>query len=569
MTAPPADWSTACPDWADRIGRGASLMPVGALYRQTADDALDVFGALTLADAPNGPETLGTLSRPWVLEIVETLFGAQDPETKRRRITQYFLCISKKNGKSSIAAGIMLTALILNHRPSAEFLILGPTKEAADNAFKPIRDMIKAEPDLQARFHVQDFYRSVTDRLNGAVLKVVAADSGAVTGKKATGVFVDELHEFGKSPKAAHMLTEATGGLASRPEGFVFYCTTQSAEPPAGVFADKLAYARGVRDGRIVDPQFLPIIYEFPADWIAAERHRDLSNAYVTNPNWGLSVDEGIIRQKWQEAQEAGEHAVKDFLAKHLNVQIAMSMRADRWAGADHWAACAAPETVPTLEALLSRCEVVAVGIDAGGLDDLFGLAVVGRESGGRGRWLAWGHAWAHPSVFTRHKQHASRLMDFVRDGDLTIIERHKQDCEEVAEIIFAVESSGLAAPGKWIGADPACFEAVYDRLAAEGLDVELIAGVPQGWRLVGTIMQVERLLAEGNLVHSGSPLLSWCVSNAMIQPRGNAVLITKEASGRGKIDVLMALLDAAWVLARAPAGQPSIDDFIRSPVIL
>lgn len=554
MTAP-ADWSTACPDWADRIVRGASLMPVGALYRQTADDALDVFGALTLADAPNGPETLGTLSRPWVLEIVETLFGAQDPETKRRRITQYFLCIAKKNGKSSIAAGIMLTALILNHRPSAEFLILGPTKEAADNAFKPIRDMIKAEPDLQARFHVQDFYRSVTDRLNGAVLKVVAADSGAVTGKKATGVFVDELHEFGKSPKAAHMLTEATGGLASRPEGFVFYCTTQSAEPPAGVFADKLAYARGVRDGRIVDPQFLPLIYEFPADWIAAEKHRDLSNAYVTNPNWGLSVDEGIIRQKWQEAQEAGEHAVKDFMAKHLNVQIAMSMRADRWAGADHWEPCASP-AIADLDALLSRCEAAVVGIDGGGLDDLLGMAVIGRDADS-GQWLSWCHAWAHTSVLDRHKQHAARLRDLAADGDLTIVERMGQDCEEVAATVARVQAAGILAP-KGVGIDPSGVGSILDALESEDVESGCIVGISQGWRLTGAIKTAERKLAERALLHGGRPLMAWCVSNARIEPRGNAVLITKQASGQGKIDPLMALLNAVSLMAMAPAGDPA-----------
>src|SRR5690606_14815236 len=164
--------------------------------------------------------------------------------------------------------------------------------------------------------------RTITDRTNRATLKVVAADSATVAGKKAIGVFVDELHEFGKHRAAAAMLTEATGGLASRPEGFVFYCTTQSDAPPAGVFKAKLEYARQVRDGKIVDKKFLPVIYEFPSWMIEQRMHFDLSNGYVTNPNWDLAVDSECSAQKFQEAEADGEVSLRGFMAKHLNVEI-------------------------------------------------------------------------------------------------------------------------------------------------------------------------------------------------------------------------------------------------------
>src|SRR5574337_96507 len=105
--------------------------------------------------------------------------------------------------------------------------------------------------------HVQTHIKTITHRNSDATLKVVAADSNTVSGKKSVGTLIDELWLFGKQPDAENMFREALGGLASRPEGFVVYLTTQADDPPAGVFKQKLQYARDVRDGKIVDPCFV------------------------------------------------------------------------------------------------------------------------------------------------------------------------------------------------------------------------------------------------------------------------------------------------------------------------
>lgn len=557
-------WTTACPEWETRIVERESILPLKPIFQDQADDALDVFCNLRMVDATGSP-LMGETCQPWVLDLVAVLFGSYDQEARRRLITNYFLMVSKKNGKSTIAAGIMLTALILNVRASGEFIILAPTREAADNAYKPIRDMIKADPELEARFHEQEHLRTITDRLNQATLKVVAADSATVTGKKAIGVFIDELHEFGKQAKSANMLTEATGGLASRPEGFVFYCTTQSAAPPAGVFKAKLDYARGVRDGRIVDKRFLPIIYEFPKWMIEKDLHRDLSNAYVTNPNWGVSVDQQVIEQKYQEAREAGEEAIRDFLAKHMNVEIGLALMSSRWAGADFWEASAVP--VLTLDMLIAMSEVIAVGIDGGGLDDLLGFAAVGRDKRTRD-WLVWTHAWAHPSVLERRKAEAARFYDFEKQGDLTLSVRIGDDVNDVADLVEQIEASGLLDK---VGCDPVGIGAIYDAMIEREIPPEKIAAVSQGWRLGGAIKTAERKLAEGGMKHGGQPMMAWCVGNAKVEPRANSILITKQASGSAKIDPLMALFNAVTLISLNPEGRGN-DDFmaaIRNPIIV
>lgn len=542
------EWTTACPDWEARIVDRQSLVPFPPLFPGEAASALDVFRALRMVDAPGSP-TMGEVSRPWVTDFVSSIFGAYDPEAGRRLITEFFLLISKKNGKSTDAAGIMLTALLRNWRNSAEFLILAPTIEIANNSFFPARDMVRADDELSDLLQVQDHYRTITHRGTGATLKVVAADNETVGGKKATGVLVDELWLFGKRPNAENMLREATGGLASRPEGFTIFLSTQSDEPPAGVFRQKLQYARGVRDGRINDRRFLPVLYEFPERMLKAKQHREKAYFYITNPNLGASVDNEFLERELTKAEEAGEDSVRGFLAKHLNVEIGLGLRSDRWAGADHWEAQGRPGL--TLQELLTRCEVIAVGIDGGGLDDLLGLAAVGREIE-TGNWLAWCMAWAHPSVLERRKSEAPRFLDFEKEGDLVLVQRIGEDVEQLAAIVAEVYESGLLDK---IGVDPSGIGAVLDALIAAGVPQELVVGISQGWKLGGTIKTTERKLAEGSLIHGGRPMMAWCVGNAKVVPSGNAVLITKQASGFAKIDPLMALFDAVSLMALNPSA--------------
>jgi phage terminase large subunit-like protein len=327
----------------------------------------------------------------------------------------------------------------------------------------------------------------------------------------------------------------------------VLWLSTQSNEPPAGVWRQKLQYARGVRDGRIVDPQFCPVLYEFPEQMIAAGEHRNPANFYVTNPNLGASVDESFLVREFAKAEEAGEESVRGFLAKHLNVEIGLSLMSDRWAGAEFWEAQGT--ACLTLEAVLDRCEVVEVGLDGGGLDDLFGVAVMGRETN-TGNWLHWGCAFAHPTVMERRKSEAARFADFARDGDLRIVKAIGDDVAQIVEMVMQCEEAGLLDR---VGVDVAGIGAVVDALVDAGLPLERIVSVPQGWRMAGAIKTAERKLAEGALWHGGTALMAWCVGNAKIEPKANAVMITKQAAGFAKIDPLMALFNAVSLLMMNP----------------
>lgn len=541
-------WTTACPDWEDRIIKGDSLIPFEPLFPDSAAAALSVLHLLRIVDAPGSP-TIGEACEPWTDDLAGAIFGAYNPDNGVQMIKEFFLLIAKKNSKSTFAAAIMLTVLIQNWRQSAEFIILAPTKEVADNAYAPARDMVKADPELDGMMQVQDHLRTITHLATGATLKVVAADTNTVGGKKAAVVLIDEIHLFGKNPNAEKMLLEATGGLASRPEGFILYLTTQSDEPPAGVFRSKLMYARKVRDGEIHDPQFLPVLYEYPAAMIENKDYLNPENFYITNPNLGRSTSVDYIARKLKQAQETGEPETLNVLAKYLNVEIGLALRTDRWAGADYWQEQSC--TLVTLETILARAEVIDVGIDGGGLDDLLGLSLVGRDKE-TGDWLSWSRAWAHPSALKRNLQEAARFEDFARNGDLRIVQRIGDDVTELCDIVEEVFETGLLDK---IGVDPVGIGAIFDELVARSIPEDKIVGISQGWKLGGAIKTTERRLAEGKLKHAEQPLMAWCVSNCRVEPRANSILITKQASGSAKIDPVMALFNAVSLMSLNPAA--------------
>jgi phage terminase large subunit-like protein len=346
--------------------------------------------------------------------------------------------------------------------------------------------------------------------------------------------------------------------LASRPEGFVIYLTTQSDDPPAGVFRQKLQYARDVRDGKIHDPRFVPIIFEHPPDMVERKEHLLVENLGMVNPNLGYSVDQEFLEREFKKAQTGGEESFRGFLAKHANVEIGLNLRSDRWAGADFWEEQATQAV--TLQTILDECEVIDIGIDGGGLDDLLGFAVVGRKRKSH-EWLVWTHAWAHPSVMERRKSEGARFTDFAIDGDLTLVKTIGDDVTDVAQIVSQVERSGLLDK---VGVDPHGLGGIIEALHDMDIPPEKIVGISQGWKMTGAIKTSERKLAEGMMIHGGQKMMAWCVGNAKIEPRGNAISITKQAAGFAKIDPLMALFNAVSLMSLNPATDQIDQGFVN-----
>jgi phage terminase large subunit-like protein len=257
-------------------------------------------------------------------------------------------------------------------------LIVAPTHDVANLAFAQLVGMIEADDVLKAKFHIQDHIKNVTFRPTGAFLKVKSFDPKIVTGAKPAGVLLDELHVIAENHNADRVIGQLRGGLISQPEGFMLTITTQSERAPSGVFRSELMKARAVRDGKL-KAGILPILYEFPSDvdW------RNTDNWHMVTPNNGRSITVERLIPDYEQAEASGEEELRRWASQHLNIEIGLALKSDGWAGADFWEQCQDVQPV-TLERILKECEVVDIGIDGGGLDDLVGAQQQGRARHGQ-----------------------------------------------------------------------------------------------------------------------------------------------------------------------------------------
>lgn len=555
----------ACLDWADRLARGETPIADLPLDQAKGKQAVAIFNKLRLPDVIGQPE-LREAAGEWMRDIVRAVFGsmqtsAAGPEV--RQVGEVFILVPKKNSKTTSAAAIALTFMLLNRRKNADMLIIGPTQKISETAFEQAKGMIDADPEgfLQKRFHVIAHQKMIRDRTNGARLMVRTFGMDVLTGAKPIFTLIDEVHILGSIPYAADVIRQIRGGMLPFPESVLVMITTQSDHPPEGVFRSELQYARAVRDGKVTERvRLLPVLYEFPEAVQISEDKRwlDPSLWHMVTPNLGRSITLDALQDGFARAKEDGPGEVIAWATQHLNVEVGLALHSNRWIGCDFWQAARDAEPV-TLDAIRTRCEVAVVGIDGGGADDLLGLSVIGRCRETQA-WLAWFHAWAHPTVLQRRKDIVSKLMDFEKAGDLTICSTAGQDYDELVEMVAALNDDGLLPAEAAVGLDKWGVGALVDALALAGVAAAQMVAVGQGYMLNPAIKGMERKLMDGTFRHGGQPMMAWVLGNARAEQKGNAVLITKETAGKAKIDPLIAGFNAFMLMARNPqAGRGTV----------
>ncbi|MCO6386360.1 terminase large subunit domain-containing protein [Aliihoeflea sp. 40Bstr573] len=542
----------ACPDWWDRLQAGQIPMADVPLNEAKAAKALAFFNRLKLPDVPGTPP-LSEACGDWFRDILCAFLASEDPETKQRLVWELLCMVPKKNSKTTYVAALGLTALFMEEAPNRQMLLVAPSQNISERCFNQAQGMIRLDSRLDAIFKVQDHLKCITRRKTGTMLDVKTFDTSIVTGEIPILTIIDEVHELGKKAKAAAVMQQIRGGGITMQGGQVLMITTQSDEPPAGIWATELKKARAIRDGKGgKSPIMLPVLYEFPVEKQRDQEFwRDMQNWKYLLPNLGRSIDPQRLADDYENNGKVSKEAEQIWTSQHLNIEIGVGIGGDGWSGAPHWESCIDLK-IADLDDLLKRCEVCTIGIDWGGADDLAALYVIGRERFTK-RWLGWGQAWARATVFEQRKGIAHLLRQFEECGDLIVAKSGEDQAESAAAVCKKVYEAGLLPATGGIGLDSAGVALLVDALEEAGLEDPIVQAVTQGWKLQTAVSSVPLKLEDRRFLHGGQPIMAWAVGNAKQTLRGSNYVVTKEVSGAAKIDPLMALFNAAMLMFLNP----------------
>jgi phage terminase large subunit-like protein len=558
----------ACPDWWEKLKAGRTPIADIPLNETRAAKCTAFFNRLRLPDQPGFP-SMAEACGDWFRDLLVAFYASEDPETYVPWVWEALCMVPKKNGKSTYAAGFTLTGLWMEEAPNRQMLLVGPSQNISERCFDMAQGMVRIDPQLEKAFLVQDHLKRITRRKTGTVLEVKTFDTNIITGEIPVLTVIDEVHELGKKAKAARVMQQIRGGGITKQRGKLLMITTQSDEAPSGIWRTEIDKARRIRAGQAgPNPIMLPILYEFPPELQrSGDYWRNTRHWRYVNPNLGRVIDEQALVDDYENNGKVNRAAEQIWASQHLNIEIGVGLAAG-WAGAQYWDAAADPTL--TLDELIARSHVAVMGIDGGGLDDLFAVAVIGvcRETGD---WLHWSRAWAHPDVLVDRAEIAPRLLGFREDGDLELLDDEdvSGDVNGVARIAARLLEAGLLPAEDAIGTDTTNIAAIRHALFGVGIEPDQLVMVGQDWRLSPAWWGLERKLKQRTFRHCGQPLMAWSVGNAKPEVKGSAMRITKEVAGKAKIDPMVATADAFMLALRDPVAADGGASYLETDGLL
>lgn len=475
---------------------------------------------------------------PWqVHDIIEPLYGWVD-ENGLRRYRRAAIFVSKKNGKSSLMAALVLYHLLADGEPGAAVFGAAVDRIQAGLIYRAVAASVRANPELTRALEVIDSRSTIVHRPTASRYTCLAADSWRAEGIDASAVVIDELHAHRK-PDLVEALTYA-GAARSQP---IVVAISTAGESRNGVGYRWYQDAKLVESTPDANPTFFGKIYEAKADdprgWADPAVWRE------ANPSLGVTISEKDFAADYADAMTASTKTTA-----FLRYRLGIWAQADaRWFHGDAWASCAAGPAEP----LAGR--PCWVGVDLASNLDMTAAAFVFKERDGSYA-VEWKY-WVPRETVADRVREGIPYDAWIRDGWVTVTDGHRLDHEAVARDIVAYgETHEIRA----VGVDPWQAGALETLLQREGLTVR---DIPQRTAYLNAPCKLlEALVVEKRLRHGGNPVAAWNANNVCVYTDPTGMIKPDKGKSTEKIDGIAALVNALALASTDDAEEASLDDY-------
>jgi phage terminase large subunit-like protein len=479
---------------------------------------------------------------PWQRDdLIYPIFGWRRADG-RRRFQRAYVEIPKKNGKSTMCAGIGLYLLVGDNEPGAEVYSAACTKQQAGIVHNEAISMVKSSEGLSSYLRIHGATKEIKFEARDSSYRALPAEAHSSEGLNIHGLIIDELHAWPGEAGRSFYSALKWGGKARR-QPLIFIITT-AGKDLLSVGYEVHRYAQGVLDGSVDDQRFFAYIRAAEPN----DDYRDPAIWHKANPSLGATMTEEDFRADVKEAEQSPT-TLSDFKRYALNV---WSQGGTSAISATAWKACREDFDESDLKG--KRC---FAAIDLARVSDLTACGLLFPGEGGTYRAAA--RCWLPRGTLERHET-PEEFRVWARQGLLRITEGDVTDYEQVrkelAEWLVGFEVAEFCF-------DPWMAEEFSQKLSDE-TGIERVKFSQTIVNYAAPSAEFERLVIGGLIRHNGDPLLAWQVGNLRwrIDPAGNRR--PDKAKERSKIDAVQTLIMSLGraMVANEDAGDVNISSF-------
>lgn len=501
----------------------------GLWFDETAARRAIAFFPLVLRHSKGKWAGSPVVLEPWQQFIIWSIFGWKKTDGARRFRTAY-VEVARKNGKSTLAAGVGLYLLQADSEPGAEIYTAATKLEQARIIHQEAIRMVKQSPLLNRDLRV--LKNNINDPRTFSKFEPLGANSQTLDGLNVHGAMVDELHAH-PNRDVWDVLDSATG---SRDQPLIFAISTAGFNQHSFCY-EQHDYTEKVLAGVFDDDTWFGIIYSLDRDPETKNLDDwwDEDTWIKANPNLGVSKFVHDMRAKARVAKKRPS-ALNNFLTKELNVWTTASVRA---ISPEAWQACNHGQV--SMDALHGRRCWLAMDLSST-LDVTAEVLVF--EPDDSGIWPVLCRFWLpEDNMDERVRDDQIKYDVWAREGFLTLTPGNVIDD---AWILAQIEQDLAVFNVQEIIFDPWQATWLANQLQARGVHPDKLVQFRQGYQtMTPAVKELEKAIARRAINHQGNPVLAWMASNLVLSKDAAANLKPDKVKSQEKIDGVVALIMA------------------------